>query len=209
MTYGEVKREALKLAFTDTIAGQDIPNSYNSQADYVLQIPGLVDSALMDIVTRAKHIPEVVQLDDLKSSQQNAFIAYCMPPDYQDMVHSGLVAFIPDAFGEEQIVRFRNYRLIGGKLLVPRTAPKGMSLEYWRFPRSVGSNPADSVQLDGTADMHSAVPYYVAAQLVMYDDAFRYQALRNEYETKITLLHDPVFVEETPVNNVYDFFGGM
>lgn len=66
-----------------------------------------------------------------------------------------------------------------------------------------------SVQLDGTADMHSAVPYYVAAQLVMYDDAFRYQALRNEYETKITLLHDPVFVEETPVNNVYDFFGGM
>lgn len=209
MTYGEVKRMALKLAFTDTIAGAEIPQSYNNQADLTLQIPGLVDSALMDIVTRAKHIPALVSLDDLEKSTIPGFTIYTMPSDYQDMMHGGLVAAVHDSYGwNDKIIRYRNYRFIGGKLYLPENAPQHMSMEYWRYPVSVGASPADSVQLDGTPDMHPAIPYYVAAQLLQYDDAFRYQANRNEYETRISMLHDPVFVEETPITDVYNFNGG-
>ena len=209
MTYGEAKRMALRLAFTDSIAGDQIPDTYNNQADYTNQIPGLVDSALMDIVTRAKHIPALVMLDDLDSTEQGAFTVYTMPYGYQDMMHGGLIATTRDGYsGEDRIIRYRGYRLIGGQLYVPRNAPQHMQMEYWRYPTSVGNHPDDFLQLDGTPDMHPAIPYYVAAQLCQYDDAFRYQANRNEYETKIALLHDPIFVEEEPINDVYNFNGG-
>ena len=210
MNYGDIKREALKLAFTDTVAGEQIAPSYNNQADYINQIPGLVDSALMDIVTRAKHIAALAPLEGLQRTEaMPGYDAYIMPYDYQDMMHGGLIASIRDGYGVERITRYRGYRLIGGNLFVPRNAPPHMTLEYWRFPTSVGTSPSDGDTVDGTPDMHSAIPYYVAAQLVMYDDAFRYSALRNEYETKIAMLHDPVFVEEEPVNDVYSFFGGV
>lgn len=209
MTYGEVKRMALKLAFTDTIAGDQIPDTYNNQADYTNQIAGLVDSALMDIVTRAKHIPALVSLDELESVEVPGFTVYTLPADYQDMMHGGLVSVTRDHIGwPDRIVRYRGYRFIGGKLYVPECAPANMQMEYWRYPVSVGADPADDLQLDGTPDMHQAIPYYVAAQLCQYDDAFRYQANRNEYETKIALLHDPIFVEEDPINDVYNFDGG-
>lgn len=204
MTYGEVRREALRLAFQDSIAGERIPENYNNQADYTAMIPGLVDAAQMDIVTRAKkQIPAFVSLSDLSCSENGAFYVYNLPADCQDIMHGGLVYTRGNDIG-----RYSGYKLIGQMIFVPKSFSGELSLEYWRYPVSVGSDPADNIQLDNTEDTHSAIPYYVAAQMLLYDDPFRYQALRNEYETRISALHNPVFVENGKVEDVYDFFGG-
>ena len=47
MTYGQVKRAALRLLNASTIAGSEVPLSYNDQADLVLAMPSLVDDAVM------------------------------------------------------------------------------------------------------------------------------------------------------------------
>ena len=206
MTYGDVKRLALQLAFTDTVAGQEIPGSYNGQADYLLQIPGLVDSALTDITLRGKRLPAAVALAELPSRVQGGYTVYTLPADYRELMHGGLVALVSDGCGGQEFRCYRQFRFLGGELAVPRSAPGELTLEYWRAPASVGSAPSDSAPLDGTPDMHRAIPYFVAAQLVMYDDGFRYQALRSEYEVRVAALRDGLTVEEVPIRDAY--FGG-
>ena len=66
MTYGQVKRAALRLLNASTIAGSEIPLSYNDQADLVLAMPSLVDDAVMQIATTVKKIPAAVCLDKLE-----------------------------------------------------------------------------------------------------------------------------------------------
>ena len=56
MTYGELKRQALMLISQYSIAGTTVPASYNNQADYIMKIPLLVDSAEMEIATTVKPI---------------------------------------------------------------------------------------------------------------------------------------------------------
>ena len=38
MTYGECKNRALQLAFNYSLAGTEIPGTYNNQADYIALI---------------------------------------------------------------------------------------------------------------------------------------------------------------------------
>ena len=206
MTYGDVKREVLKLIFSDTIAGSEIPSTYNNQADYIKMIPQLVDSAQMDIATRAKKIPAMVPLDSLEHEESGGFTVYTLPDNCLDVMHGGLVRSYTNEFGIPEMTRFHHYRFYGNKLYVPNKVRGEFNLEYWRYPESVGADPEESLKLDNTPDTHQAIPFYVAAHLLLYDDAFRYSALRNEYETRIAMLHNPVFVEDSRVEDVYGGF---
>ena len=49
MTYGELKNRVLELIFSYSVAGSQIPATYNNQADYIAMIPGLVNNGQMDI----------------------------------------------------------------------------------------------------------------------------------------------------------------
>lgn len=200
MTYGEVKHTALKLLFSDTSAGQPIAESYNDQADYIAAIPALVDSAQTDVAVRARKIPAVIALSALAGEEDGGFTVYALPADCHEIVHSGLV--VKEG---ETLRRYGGYRLVGGKLYVPKSAPGGMELEYYRYPLSVGADPADELALDNSPDTHSAIPFFVAAQLVMYDDAFRYGALKSEYEARVAALRRSVRVERHGIDDVYGF----
>ena len=198
MTYGEVKRMALKLIFSDTAGGVPIEDSYNDQADYLAAIPALVDSAQMDIAVRAKKIPALTVLSELSHETRDEVTAYELPEDCREV--EGPV--LPDMTRPD-------YRLLAGKIYLKGEAPEGTLLAYRRYPVSVGSDPADDLELDGTADVHSAIPYFVAAQLVLYDDSYRYGALRNEYESRVAALRDKPRYESGSIEDVYGFCGAV
>ncbi len=200
MTYGEVKRMALKLLFSDTVAGQPIADSYNDQADYLAAIPALVDSAQTDLAVRAKGIPAICPTDELPERREGDFRVLTLPADCREPVHTGLI--LPEG---DELERYRDYRLAGGKLWLPKEAPSGLILEYLRYPVSVGAAPEDALELDNTPDVHGAIPFFVAAQLVLYDDSYRYAVLRNEYESRVSALREAVRVEESTVGDVYGF----
>ena len=200
MTYGEIKRESLRLINCDTVAGQEIPAGYNCQADLLAAIPSLVDSAQADIALRVKMPSAIRQISTLPRRVHGKFTIYDLPEDCREpicILDGGTVEPWCDVV------------LRGGGLVLPDAAPEGLLLEYRRLPVSVGSEPDEGQQLDGSPDTHSAIPYFVAAQLVLYDDSYRYAALRNEYEIRIASLRERPRIECVSVADVYGFQTGV
>lgn len=198
MTYGQVKRAALRLINASTVAGVEIPLSYNDQADLVKAMPTLVDDAVMQIATTVKKIPAAACLGTLERVQSGGRELVSLPADCWRLMSGGLLQ--PES-GE----RFRDYRLLGGRLLLPAGLGE-LWAEYWRYPTSVGSDPDDEAPLDNSPDTHTAIPYFVAGQLVMYDDAFRYAALHSEWESRLRRLGENVFTEIGRVRDAYAGF---
>ncbi|MCR5663825.1 MAG: hypothetical protein K6G17_02985 [Oscillospiraceae bacterium] len=46
----------------------------------------------------------------------------------------------------------------------------------------------------------------MAAQLVLYDDPYRYAALHNEWEKRLARMSEPVVAERAEIGEVYGFF---
>ena len=132
MTYGELKNRVLELIFSYSVAGSQIPATYNNQADYIAMIPGLVNNGQMDIATSVKRIPAIAFLSDLENEQVGERVLYKLPADCWLPFTGGLL--FPRSRRYE---RFFGYRVIAGKIELPFRTPEGMALEYWRYPERV------------------------------------------------------------------------
>ena len=198
MTYGQVKRAALRLMNAATIGGAEIPLSYNGQADLVKAMPSLADDAVMQIATTVRKIPAATELDTLEHSDEGAWTLVTLPADFWRLRGGGLLR--P---GEKE--RFGGFRLLDGRLLLP-AGEKGLWAEYWRWPVSLGDAPEDGAELDNSPDTHTAIPYFIAGQLLLYDDAYRYAALHNEWETRLKRLQEAASAEESRVRDAYALF---
>ena len=198
MTYGELKNRVLELIFSYSVAGSQIPATYNNQADYIAMIPGLVNNGQMDIATSVKRIPAIAFLEDLEQEQAGERVLYKLPDDCWLPFTGGLL--LPRSRRYE---RFFGYRIIAGKIELPWRAPEGMALEYWRYPERVSADTGDDVVLDNTPDVHECLVFYVAAHLLAYDDAYRYTVFLNMYEERISRLREPIWMEPGPIEDVY------
>lgn len=194
MTFGWARDFALELINQYSIAGANVPESYNNQADYVKRIPKLVDDAQLLLATNEGRMRELVPLSELERERRDKWTVYFLPEDYLQMC-PGLVRL--DGPGREM-----RYTLTGGRLCI--RDGRGLALEYERLPRPVGTDPMDDTELDNTAAAQMAVPYYVAAHLVMYDNEFAYAALLNEFEQKRALLRETPRAEWGLVEDVYE-----
>lgn len=215
MTYGEARDAALYLIHQESIAGTVIPGSYNNQQDYLNRIPSLVNAAQMDIATTAKKIPASVMLYDLDRVEQAGSYIYTLPDDLYQRRGSGLLVPVQRPGEPAHFERFNEVLMIGrDKLILPTRLPDETILEYFRYPKRLAVPPADDDRLDNVPEAQEAVPYYVAAHLVMQDDAFRYATLYNEYSAKKDsmmelpttepgLIHDRYF----PRTDDYCFWG--
>ena len=198
MTYGELKRRVLELIFSYSIAGSVIPETYNNQADYVAMIPGLVNNGQMDIATSTKRIPAMAYLADLDYEEREGKYYYTLPEDCWMPFTGGLV--FEDS---RRYDRFFRYRFVNREIELREEAPDGLVLEYWRFPEMIDENTSDRTELDNTPDVHQCLVYYVAANLLVYDDAYRYTTFLNEYKLRMARLKEPVWLEPGPIEDVY------
>ncbi len=198
MTYGQVRLAALRLLNAASIGGKEIPPSYNGQADLLKAMPTLVDDAVMQIATTVKKIPAAACLESMDRRTEGGRTLYMLPADCWRLKGGGLLR-------AESGERFFGFRLVGNSLLLPE-AESGLWVEYWRYPGSVGAAPADDTPLDNSPETHTAIPYFVAGQLVMYDDPYRYAALHNEWETRLSRLSEESSAEEGRVRDAYAGF---
>lgn len=206
MTYGQVKNEALRLIWSYSVDGEPAGPEYNNQADYIAAIPGLVDACQMLIATGKCRIPAVVPLRELTAGREGPFDVYRLPEDFWSWEGAGLLQPGEDARGEAALVPFGGGQLLGGDRLVLPAGTSGLVLSYWRYPQSLGGAPEDARELDNRPQVHAAIPYYVAAHLVLYDDPYRYKALLEEFESKLDRLREPLSVRE---ENTADVYGGF
>ena len=197
MTYGELKEFVLQLLNRYSIAGQNIPAAYNDQADIVARIPALTRDALHYMATTCRRLREVTPLAE--PARVGGYFLYQLPDDcYQ--ICGGLLRMKDDG----QIVRYRNYRMVGGRqLLIPASDTGSYMVEYFRYPCVLPPEPEDDDFLDCPPEAQMAIAYYVAAHLAMEDNNYLHGALYNEFEVKMLRLQEGQTVECGVVEDVY------
>ena len=198
MTYGWVKNYALQLINRYSLSGNILPSHYNDQQDYLNRIPALVDDAVMYIATTVRPIPDCIKLSELAGEELGEYMVYEPPAGLYKFKSGGIVCA-----ADGGMRRFNAANILGnGKIIIPRELESGI-LEYYRYPHALSDPPADSEELDNTPDTHTAVPYYVAAHLMLDDNEFGYTALYNEFEAKLERLELPQQAENISILNEY------
>lgn len=200
MTYGRIKNYALQLINRYSLAGGVLAPNYNDQQDYLNRIPMLVDDAVMYIATTVRAIPAYVKLSELESVFYDEYAAYTLPENCWRVKNAGLLIIDGGV-----IRRSDELRLLGdNKIIIPTEWKEGI-LEYYRYPNKIGDKPDDAIELDNSKDTHDAVPYYVAAHLMLDDNEFGYAALYNEFEARLERIRAVPRSETVSVHNEYSF----
>ena len=188
MNYQWARDHILELIDQYSIAGNITPETYNNQADYLAKIPKLLNDAQVYVATTTGKIRTVETLENLSCDDNGKWLVYTMPGDFWQLCSGGLLRYNED----NELERLRLGHMIGAnQIAVPRTASGNLSVEYYRLPRLLGEKPDEDELLDNTIPAQMTLPYYVAAHLVMYDNAFAYQALLNEFESRLIRLVEP------------------
>ena len=201
MNYAWARDFALELINQYSVAGDKVALSYNNQADYLARIPKLLDDAQTMVATTVRRIRAAAPLSELTEvDTRHGWRVYKFPTDCWQFASGGLIRFTPHG-----VRRFHKYRLLSGdRIAVPSGVEDTAELEYFRYPKLLGTNPTDTAELDNTIEVQMALPYYVAAHLVMYDNNFAYGALYNEWEGKLERLYELPQTELNITENVYD-----
>lgn len=201
MNYGQVKTQTLKLMKQYSVAGTEIPASYNNQADYLTVIPGLVNEAMMEIATTVRKIPAVIRLSDLPKEELGKQVRYCMPYDFYQLVSGDVVKT------SNGMLLHTNHFMLQGKtyIVVPACEDGDYEITYYRYPYLLPDEPSDDAPLDNTVDTHLAIPYYVASKLLMTDDEFQCALCNNTWDEKLRNMQQNISMEVRTVTDVYGF----
>lgn len=199
MNYGWARDFTLELINQYSVAGAKVPETYNNQADYLARIPKLIDDAQHYVATTSGKIREMVGLEELPRTERGGWYIYELPANCWQICSGGLVRF-----DGPRLQRYHQYRQIGNhQLAIPKTLDGTISVEYYRYPAKLGTDPVDTTPLDNTEEAQRALPYYAAAHLVMQDNSFAYASLYNEFEAKLARLDEVLQGEPTVVEDVY------
>lgn len=199
MDYKWARDFALELINQYSIAGAEITDTYNNQADYLKRIPKLLDDAQMYAATTTGRIRTTERLANMRCAEEGEWLVYTMPWDFWQMCSGGLVRY-----DGPRLQRYHRYhQLSKNKFAVPKPLDGDIMVEYYRYPRLLGPDPDEDSMLDNSVEVQMALPYYVAAHIVMHDNAFAYQALYNEFETKLARLAE---LPQTDINIVEDAY---
>jgi hypothetical protein len=186
-----------------TVAGTQVPSSYNNQQDYINRIPALANDAMREIATTMRKIPAQLDLADLEPEDLGEMLRYELPSDFYNFKSGGTSITTDDG----TILHTSRYSYYGKKyILIPKAEAGDYTITYFRYPTDLPEKPSDDVELDNEVETHDAAAYYVAAFLVIDDDAFKYAAFYNKYEDKLAKMGPGTSIEMLPVADAYGFY---
>lgn len=205
MTFEQVQNQVLKLLNQYSVAGTPVAPAYNNQQDYLNRVASLANDAVMEIATTARKISATLDLSTLESEDAGDWVRYELPEDFYQFKTGDTLLTTDDG----RLLHTNLYTISGKKcLLVPkREIEEGSSytITYYRYPRLLGDKPAPTDELDNAPETHYAVPFYVAAFLVIHDDNFLFASFYNKFEDKLAKMSAGLSVEARSVDDVYNF----
>lgn len=205
MTFEQVQNQVLKLLNQYSVAGALVAPAYNNQQDYLNRVASLANDAVMEIATTARKIPATLDLSTLGSEDAGDWVRYELPEDFYQFKTGDTLLTTDDG----HLLHTNRYTISGQKyLLVPkREIEEGSSytITYYRYPRLLSDKPAPTDELDNAPETHYAVPFYVAAFLVIHDDNFLFASFYNKFEDKLAKMSAGLSVEASSVDDVYNF----
>lgn len=202
MTYGQFKADVLRLINQYSIAGNKVATTYNNQQDYINRIPALVNDGLLYLATTARRLREVADLEE--PGEAGNWLIYTLPGDFWQLCPSGIIYV--DQNGN--LERTSRYKLLGeNKIAVPQPK-REIKVEYFRYPVLLRSTPDDSDFIDCPMEAQSALMFYVASHLEIFDDPYIQATFYNEFENKLSRLGDVPAATVGIVSDEYSDWGG-
>lgn len=202
MTFGEVKNASLSLLNAYSIAGTEVASSYNNQADVLNAIPFLINDAMLEIATTAKPIPAKYVLTASNGTPHgDGWLSFEMPDDFFQLNGGGI-----PRFENQEFTRVHSYRWSGRATLLIKEdeLSDDMYVEYYRYPTLITAATNPNTELDNVSETHMAIPFYVAAHIVIHEDAFLYASFYNKYEDKLSKMGETLQTDVNQVEDVYD-----
>lgn len=182
MTYGQFKADVLRLINQYSIAGNKVAATYNNQQDYINRMPSLVNDGMVYLATTARRLREVSDLID--PDKMGNWLIYTLPDDFWQLCPSGVIYVDNDG----NISRTSRYKIVGeNKIAVPKPE-REIKVEYFRYPVLLREVPEDGDFIDCPMEAQSALAFYVASHLVIFDDPYIQATLYNEFENKLSRL---------------------
>ncbi len=202
MTYGYCRDMALKLINQYSIGGTVIAPAYNNQFDYLKRVPELINDGLLLLAAELGAPETILALNGASPAPADLGGGYScidLPEDFMRLSPRGLIR------ADEGGLRFiKDYSLLSsGRLALRTELLSGLTLVYVRRPRKIALDSADSTELDMPDWAAGAVPYYVAAHLVIGDDSFLYASLLNEFEAHLNRLKPQIGSETCLTEDEY------
>lgn len=208
MTFEQVQNQVLKLLNQYSVAGTLVAPAYNNQQDYLNRVASLANDAVMEIATTARKISATLDLASLESEDAGDWVRYELPADFYQFKTGDTLLTTNDG----RLLHTNRYTIAGKNcLLVPkREIEEGSSytITYYRYPKLLSEKPAPTDELDNAPETHYAVPFYVAAFLVIHDDNFLFASFYNKFEDKLAKMSSGLSVEARSVSDVYNFSAG-
>lgn len=189
-----------------TRVGEAYALSYNNQVDYVNRIPFLINDGLVYIASSIKRYPASTELAPDSGEDYGKWVRHILPEDYMFMRPGGLRVLEAPEHSEWGRYKeyMQDYRLVEPDyILIPKKFTGTCLLEYFRRPQLLPASPADTAGVDAPLDVQMALCYYAASHLVLYDDAFAYASLYNEFENHVARLRENVTTEIRTVTDAY------
>ena len=206
MTYGQVRDAALRLMGQFSLGGEAIPKTYNNHADLLLRIPDLVDDAQALIAAGPRRIRSAKKLLPERGKQQDGLARFTLPEDLLELIPGGLLVLRGSSGGYDS----RYLQLDERHILLPEFDGGSVWLEYYRRPERVTeqipegeTSPAEDLALDNAPETHRVIPYYVAAHLLLHEDAFAYASLMNEWQSQLLSLYQMPQPRRNIVSDAY------
>ena len=207
MTFEQVQNQVLKLLNQYSVAGTLVAPAYNNQQDYLNRVASLANDAVMEIATTARKIPATITLAPFDGEDAGDWLRFELPNDFYQFKTGDTMLTTDDG----HLLHTNRYAIAGRKyLLVPKKEIEEGStytITYYRYPKLLSEKPNAADELDNEAETHFAVPFYVAAFLVIHDDSFLFATFYNKYEDKLAKMGAGLSVEARPVDDVYGFVG--
>lgn len=212
MTIQECKKATLRLLNQYSIAGTEVPTTYNDQEDDLNRMLDLINDAQLEIATVARPIEAftTIVVPEVDSSVPIMDIETSMPSDFN---HCANILFTPSEGRDRRAIKITDFRWLSDDILLLPNRPFGTyKIVYERFPIRYTSSTPDTTELDNTPDTHVIIPYFVAAMIALDDNAKAYSALYNVWETRLARLNmKPAYTVTSSVQDVYGFdnFSGV
>ena len=202
MTYKWVKEQTLKLLNQYSVAGREIPVTYNNQEDYLKRIPSLVNDAMMEIATTVRKIPETMCLTELLGEEHGNEMWYELPDDFYQFKSGDTVRTT-----NGRVLHTNLYSILGKKtLVIPKKEVGDYYITYYRYPRLLDeTQPWDDAILDNDPETHAAIPFYVASFLVAQDNSFLCALFTNKFDDKLSKMLPTISASAVQTEDVYRF----
>lgn len=197
MQYRTIRRTTLELLDRYSVAGETVSPAYNNQSDALRRIPTFINQALLDIRTGPAPERGVCRLDG-GEPLGNGWTRHALPGDFWRLC-SGGVRKLSDA-GPQPV---NDYQLMGERTLL---TPEGAYMvEYYHYPEQLPEDPSDDYECNETPDALRTACLYAAACLARTDDETLYDALWNEYETRLCRMTPALTAQVGTVQDAYGF----